>query len=382
MAYPLTLSSLDQTPLRAEPLQALFALIEEHVKTQRYPGCQLALARNGQLLLDKSFGMARIGHGHAADNKPVAAGSDSLWLLYSNTKVIVATALWKLHEQGHLRFTDKVVDHLPEFGRHSKDAITLFQVITHQAGFPDREVPAAVWHDHAQVRQAVCDFSLQWAPGSRIQYHGLSAHWVLAMVIEAVTGQDFRTYITDTLLRPLGLENDLFVGLPEAQQARMTYLYEPTATASNPLQLRDESTSTVWQRAGVPGGGAYGTARGMVALYQMMLQGGKLNGVQLVSPRTLAYAIQNHTGDRVDEFMGMPMHRGLGPHLRGHTVGMRGLGSLASPRTFGHGGVGTSYCWADPDSGVSFAYITNARVPDPWHSMRLDQVSNLVHAAL
>lgn len=382
MAYPLTLSSLDQTPLRAEPLQALFALIEEHVKAQRYPGCQLALARNGQLLLDKSFGMARIGHGHAADNKPVAAGSDSLWLLYSNTKVIVATALWKLHEQGHLRFTDKVVDHLPEFGRHSKDAITLFQVITHQAGFPDREVPAAVWHDHAQVRQAVCDFSLQWAPGSRIQYHGLSAHWVLAMVIEAVTGQDFRTYITDTILRPLGLENDLFVGLPEAQQARMTYLYEPTATASNPLQLRDESTSTVWQRAGVPGGGAYGTARGMVALYQMMLQGGKLNGVQLVSPRTLAYAIQNHTGDRVDEFMGMPMHRGLGPHLRGHTVGMRGLGSLASPRTFGHGGVGTSYCWADPDSGVSFAYITNARVPDPWHSMRLDQVSNLVHAAL
>ena len=160
----------------------------------------------------------------------------------------------------------------------------------------------------------------------------------LAMVIEAVTGQDFRTYITDNILRPLGLENDLFVGLPEAQQARMTYLYEPTATASNPLQLRDESTSTVWQRAGVPGGGAYGTARGMVALYKMMLQGGKLNGVQLVSPRTLAYAIQNHTGDRVDEFMGMPMHRGLGPHLRGHTVGMRGLGSLASPRTFGHTG--------------------------------------------
>jgi CubicO group peptidase (beta-lactamase class C family) len=161
----------------------------------------------------------------------------------------------------------------------------------------------------------------------------------------------------------------------------MTYLYEPAATELQ-QQLRDESTSTTWQRAGVPGGGAYGTARGMVALYQMMLQGGRLNGVQLVSPRTLAYAIQNHTGDRVDEFMGMPMHRGLGPHLRGHSVGIRGLGSLASPRAFGHGGVGTSYCWADPDSGVSFAYITNSRVPDPWHSLRLDQVSNLVHAAL
>ena len=381
MAYPLTASSLDKTALRAEPLAALFALIESHVKEKRYPGCQIALAHDGQLVLDKSFGMARIGQGHAADTEAVPARSDSLWLLYSNTKVIVATALWKLHEQGRLRFTDKVTDYLPEFGRHSKEAITLFQVITHQGGFPDRDVPSSVWHDHAQVRQAVCDFSLQWPPGSRIQYHGLSAHWVLAMVIEAVTGRDFRAYITDTILRPLGLENDLFVGLPEAQQSRMTYLYEPAATELQ-QQLREESTSTTWQRAGVPGGGAYGTARGMVALYQMMLQGGRLNGVQLVSPRTLAYAIQNHTGDRVDEFMGMPMHRGLGPHLRGHSVGIRGLGSLASPRTFGHGGVGTSYCWADPDSGVSFAYITNSRVPDPWHSLRLDQVSNLVHAAL
>ena len=55
-----------------------------------------------------------------------------------------------------------------------------------------------------------------------------------------------------------------------------------------------------------------------------------------------------YTGDRVDGYMGMPMHRGLGPHVRGTTETIRGLGSLASPRTFGHGGVGSSYCWADP----------------------------------
>ena len=120
----------------------------------------------------------------------------------------------------------------------------------------------------------------------------------------------------------------------------------------------------------------------MVALYQMMLGGGVLGGQRLVSPRTVQYAIRNWTGDRIDEYMGMPMHRGIGPHLRGATETIRGLGSLASPRTFGHGGVGSSYCWADPDSGVSFAYITNNRVPDPWHSWRLDHVAKLVHAAI
>jgi len=120
----------------------------------------------------------------------------------------------------------------------------------------------------------------------------------------------------------------------------------------------------------------------MAALYQMMLQGGELAGTRILGPRTLQYAIRNHTGDRVDEFMGMPMHRGLGPHLRGSTAVIRGIGSLASPNAYGHGGVGSSYCWADPDSGVSFAYLTNSRLPEPWHSVRLDRISNLVHAAI
>jgi len=356
--------------------------INTHIQDKRYPGAQIALAYKGSLVWEQSFGQARVGQGHEADTKAVAADNQSLWLLYSNTKVIMATLLWKLHEQGKLRFTDRVVDYLPEFAKNGKEALTLFQVITHQGGFPDGDVPSTTWNDHAKVRQTVCDFNLQWAPGSRISYHGLSAHWVLAMVVEAVTGQDFRDVLRSEVLEPLGLAKDLFVGLPTSETSRMTFLYEPDTTSSNGLRLREESTSRVWQEAGVPGGGAYGTARGMAALYQMMLQGGTLNGVRLLSPRTLAYAIQNYTADRVDEFMGIPMHRGLGPHLRGTTIGIRGLGSLAKPDSFGHGGVGTSYCWADPQSGLSFAYITNARVPDPWHSVRLDQVSNLIHASI
>ena len=143
-----------------------------------------------------------------------------------------------------------------------------------------------------------------------------------------------------------------------------------------------EANSTEWRKSGAPGGAGYGTARAMAALYQMMLSGGELNGTRIVSPRMLQYAIRNHTGDRIDEYMGMAMHRGLGPHIRGTTETIRGLGGFASPRAFGHGGVGTSYCWGDPDSGVSFAYITNNRVTDPWHSKRLDQVANFVHSAI
>lgn len=371
-AFPLPAADAAANAIRTDQLERLWALIERHLAEGRYPGAQVALARHGKLLVDRSFGDAVVG---------TRAKPDTLWLLYSNTKVITATALWKLCEQGAFRFTDRVSDHLPGFERHGKRDVTIFQVITHQGGFPSAVLPKAAWLDHARMRDAVCDFTLEWTPGTRVHYHGLSAHWVLGVLIETLTGTDYRTWIRDQVLAPLGLENDLFVGVTPAEDARVSTMYEPDPSGSGIRPLA-ESNNETWRRSGAPGGGGYGTARGMVALYQMMLAGGVLDGVRLLSPRMLGYALRNHTGDRVDEYMGMPMHRGLGPHLRGLTPTVRGIGAIASPNAYGHGGVGTSYCWADPDSGVSFAYITNNRIPDPWHSERLDTVSTLAHSAI
>jgi CubicO group peptidase (beta-lactamase class C family) len=373
-AFPLSTGLPADHGIRTEQLDLLHALIERQIGEGRYPGATIALARHGRLLHEKHFGQARTG------SQPMAAGPGTLWLLYSNTKVVLATALWKLAEQGAFRFTDRVSAHVPEFARHGKRDITVLQVITHQGGFPNAVLPSAAWSDHARMREGVCDFSLEWTPGSKVAYHGLSAHWVLATLIEALTGRDFRDYLRETILAPIGLAGEIVVGLSPADDARVSDMHEPDPQGG--MRALAENNTDTWRRAGVPGGGGYGTARGMVALYQMMLAGGTLGGVRLLSPRMLAYAIRNHTGDRVDEFMGMPMHRGLGPHLRGHTATIRGLGAIASPNAFGHGGVGTSYCWADPDSGVSFAYLTNNRVPDPWHTERLDTVANLVNAAI
>lgn len=373
--FPLPASDATAHGIRMDQIDCLHRLIERHIAEGRYPGAQIALARRGKLLHERSFGQARTG---AA---PVAAASDTLWLLYSNTKVVLATALWKLAEQGGFRFTDRVSAHVPEFARNGKRDITVLQVITHQGGFPNAAMPQAGWSDHAAMREAVSNFNLEWTPGSRVHYHGLSAHWVLGTLIEAITGRDYREYLRTEILEPLGLADDIHVGLPASADARAADMHEPDPQGTGIRPLAENNTEA-WRRAGVPGGGGYGTARGMVALYQMMLGGGMLHGVRVLSPRMLAYAIRNHTGDRVDEFMGMPMHRGLGPHLRGQTATIRGLGAIAPPDAFGHGGVGTSYCWGDPSSGVSFAYITNNRLPDPWHTERLDVVSTIVHGAI
>jgi len=365
-------SSLDLDP---KALERLHETITRHVAEGRYPGAQYAVARHGKLAVASTIGDARTDPGR------VAATDTTLWLLYSNTKVLTACAVWLLAERGALLFSDTVAQHLPGFEQNAKGDITITQLLSHQGGFPNADVPKAAWEDHDLLRRSVCAFTLEWTPGSRVYYHGRAAHWVAAAMIEAVTKGDYRDFIRSEITEPLGIAEECFVGLPDAQHGRAVDMHEPSPDGSRQI-TRTEENNPQFRRAGTPGGGGYATARAMAAFYQMMAHGGTLNGVRLLSPRMVSYVTRNVTGDRVDGYMGMPMHRGLGPHSRGTTDTIRGLGALASPRVFGHGGVGSSYCWADPDSGVSFAYLTNSRVPDPWHSARLDQVSSLVHSAI
>jgi CubicO group peptidase (beta-lactamase class C family) len=203
------------------------------------------------------------------------------------------------------------------------------------------------------------------------------------VLIEAITGQDFRDVIRELVISPLGLDSELFVGVPEAVLPRCAAMFEPVehGRAGHALARHGDDTDAR-KRAGVPGGGGYGSARAMAAFYQALLAGGTLNGNRILGPRTLDFVLQDWTGERIAEQCGFPMHFALGPYKRGTTLPASDLGTLAGPRTYGHGGVGSSVCWADPDTGVSFAYVSNCRAADPWHSLRMDTLSYLVQAAV
>src|SRR4051812_11289093 len=104
-SFPLPLEDLATAGFRKEQIDRLCALIEKQIAEGRYPGCQIALARRGRLVLERSFGDARL---FPAKKR---ADADTLWLLYSNTKVVTAAALWILAERGAFRFTDRVAEH-------------------------------------------------------------------------------------------------------------------------------------------------------------------------------------------------------------------------------------------------------------------------------
>ncbi len=357
-------------------LQRLYAQIEGHIAAGRYPGAAVALARHGKLVAAREFGLARRA---TADQAAIPANGETMWLLYSQTKPVTSCAIWQLVERGLLRWHDRVADYLPEFTRHGKGQVTLYQLLSHQGGFPNAGVTPTAWDNHDQLREAVYNFTLEWEPGARVVYHGSAAHWVQAALIEAVTEQDYRTYIRERITAPLGLQH-LWVGVPDALHDHVAFMYQPGENGE--LEGSAEANTPAHWRAGVPGGGGYATATDLTTFYQMLLGQGALNGERIISPRTMQYVSRNHTGERIDEAMAMPMHRGLGVHVRGTTPTIRGLGSTAHPAVFGHGGAGSSYSWADPETGVSFTYLTNARVGEPWHSQRLDEIANMAHATV
>src|SRR5215813_11167270 len=140
-----TPSSLDLDP---KALERLHETITRHVAEGRYPGAQYAVARHGKLAVLSTIGDAR------TDPARVAAKDDTLWLLFSNTKVITACAVWILVERGALSFTDRVAAHLPGFEANGKGEITLIQLLSHQGGFPNADVPSAAWEDHDLLRRS------------------------------------------------------------------------------------------------------------------------------------------------------------------------------------------------------------------------------------
>src|SRR5262249_52422744 len=149
-------------------------------------------------------------------------------------------------------------------------------------GFPNADMPSQAWDDHELLRKTVCEYTPEWAPGSRVHYHGRAAHWTAAALIESITQTDYRAVNREGFVIPLGLREEIFVCVPHAHHERSVDMHEP-GPDGRPVKRADENNAA-FRRAGTPGGGGYATARGMAAFYQMLLNGGTLGGRRLLSP--------------------------------------------------------------------------------------------------
>lgn len=346
----------------AAKLSELVARAHREIDSGVLPSCQLAVARHGKLALFETLGEAQAG---------------SRYVIFSCTKGFIAGAIWLLVGEGLLTFDQKVVELIPEFATNGKDVITVEQLLTHTAGFPWAPMSPEVAADRARRIDKFAQWRLNWEPGSRFEYHPTSAHWVLGEIIERASGVDFRRFVEGRITGPLGLTR-FQLGPPLDEQGDINDLAitgeyptpdeieEATGMRVDLQELLGEVTDDALMQfnrpevreIGFPGGGGVATAADLALYYQGVLH----DPIGLWPPEHLRWAEEVRV-DLPDPIRGNPAHRSLGLQVAGEPpdAQLRGFGHGLSPRTFGHDGAAGQIAWVDPDSGTSFAYLTNGR---------------------
>jgi CubicO group peptidase (beta-lactamase class C family) len=315
------------------------------VESGAVPACQIAVARDNEIVAFETFG---------------DAGSTTRFSVFSATKPIVASAVWLLIADGLVDVTLRVCDYIPEFAVNGKETVTVEQVLLHTSGFPNAVMSNADGSDAPRRRAQFAQWELEWQPGTRFEYHPSVAHWVLADLIERVSNQDFRDFVEQRVCTPIGLPRVL--GLPldaQADIAPLVAVGEPPPDAASFLLNEPEV-----RRAGNPGGGAVMTAPDLARFYQALLH----NPHALWDAAVLADATAHIRCTFDDPLMGVPVNRTLGLVVAGddgkHILRQAIFGNGNSPRSFGHAGAHAQAAWADPDTGISFAYLNNAVTSD------------------
>lgn len=326
---------------------------------------------------------------------------DTVSLSYSTSKGVVSTLMHIFVDRGLVDYDDPVASVWPEFAEGGKDAITLRQVMCHEAGLYD--IRSIVDHanrmlDWSYMVEALGDALPAHRPGRAHGYHGLTYGWLVGEIIQRITGKPFTEVLEAEIARPLGLDG-LYIGLPDTELHRRAELFQSElmnrggdgvesleryakgfnrilrfmrlpidigrlagALVPRGMGALDFNSEAV-ARASIPAANGMFTARSLARMYALLANDGELDGVRLLRRETLwrATEIQNRGVGRVIPF---PMHWRLGYH-RVPTVGVRVANG------FGHFGFGGSGAWADPERNLSVAMTLNSGVGTPFGDLRM-----------
>src|SRR5712692_5740594 len=316
----------EEIGLNPDKVQALFDRAEREIKEGLLPACQLAIARNGKIGVMRTLGRAIQG----GVEKP--ATDETFFDIMSCTKALTSAAAWILMQEGKLHPEDLVVKFVPEFGTNGKDAVTVEHLLTHTSAIPTAPGAQKEWGDKKRRLARFAQWRLEHPPGAKFTYHIAANFWPIAEIIERISGQDYRDFVRTRIAEPLGLP-DLRVGLPRT--------------------LNDRMADIAWVGE---------TARDLALFYQALLHEGRAyDGKQIWQPEMLRDAFRIRNASFKDPLRGFIANRALGVVIAGGDgkANLRGFGRTNSPEAFGHPGFGGQLGWADPATGISFAYLTN-----------------------
>ena len=347
-----------------------------------------AFVRNFEVLGDRGAAVAVYRDGHKVvdlwggtkdvdGTEPWQRGTAQI--VRSATKGVAAAVLLLLHQRGELDLDAPLGEYWPEFKAAGKERTRVWHVLAHRAGVPvlDRPLTPAEATDPDLGAAAVAAQAPVWEPGTDHGYHAQTYSWLTGELVRRVTGRTVGEWIAREITGPVGA--DLWLGLPDGEQARVGRVAQvdppadPRGLRTRPKRAVSEAyadpgsltrrafaaitplpdeNDPAYRAAALPASNGIATADGLARFYASLI--GELDGGQrLFTPETMEQARTERSAGP-DRVLVVGTRFGLGYMLHG------AASPLLSPTSFGHPGRGGALGFADPESGLAFAYVPNA----------------------
>ncbi|CAM3126139.1 serine hydrolase [Mycobacterium colombiense] len=348
-------------------LRLLLERCRLEVDSGALPSAQVALNAGGVEYVSETFG----------------AGTPSTrYVLQSAGRTVVAGVLWKLISDGLLDIDRTVASYIPEFATNGKEAVTVEQVVTHVGGFPLAPLGYPQMLDRSERLRAFSKWRLTYPPGTQLQFHLTSAAWIIGELCERLTGRPISEYLREVLTAPLGLDS-IEIGPSVEQQHNVapfvrTDGQEAEVNPWGPWYLaRPEILA-----AGEPSHSVVGTASDLASWYQALLRS-PLWRREVVRDALRVRVTLPVTGERGGT-PSVPGNVALFVVVSGDDGTARAfLPTATGPQTFGHGGAPCQIGFADPATGLSFAFLTNGYPTTGYEQSRrgLNRIINIANLA-
>jgi len=375
-AEPLPRTKPEQVGLSSERLEHVSRVFRNEIEKGKFPGAVALVGRKGRIAYYESLG-ARDPETRAPMTR------DAIFRIYSMTKPITSVAVMMLQEEGRLVLTDPVSKFLPQLAQlqvavEKKDGgfelvpaqreITIQDLLRHTSGFAygSRTRNARVKEAYAKEGVDARDLTnaelverlgrvpLSNHPGSAWEYSRSTD--VLGRLVEVISGKTLGKFFEERIFAPLAMKDSSFF-VAKDKLARVAQPFAVDPATGEKISLIDVAAPPRYESGG---GGAVSTTDDYLRFAQMLLNGGRLDGVRLLSRTTVAFMASDQLG-RIADTMRSPGYTfGLGFSVR-KDVGLAGQsGSIGE---YGWAGAGGTYFWIDPKEQLIAILMTQAPGP-------------------
>jgi len=343
---------------RADPrFSAVEEAFAQAIESGADRGGAVAVAVDGEIVVDLRGGVS-----DKAGETPWT--DETLVCVFSTGKAILSLLIAREVEAGRLDYEAPVATYWTDFAKAGKGKITVGEALSHQAGlagFPEPMDPG-VWLDWRKTTGRIAELAPLWPPGSQSGYHPQTFGYIAGELLRRADGRSFGTILREDFAAAHGIE--IHCGLDPETQARAAYMAKPKqapdlgemnaakkAAFLEPWSSPATATREAWMAAEIPASNVHATTSGLARMMSVLATGGRFEGEAMLSKRTIAEATKERISgpDRV-----LPFDLSWAAGLMRNTNGFYG----PNRGTAGHSGFGGSCAFADPETGVSFAYVT------------------------